>query len=359
MNVFIRTDASVVIGSGHVMRCLTLAETLREAGATVVFLCRDLPGNLIGHIEEKGFFVLRLTAPKNVVSDLDGTKHAQWLGVPWQADAKEVLVFLNSQTRPDWIVVDHYALDYGWETQIRPFVGNIMVIDDLADRCHECDLLLDQNLYDQMETRYEGLLPEKCVVLLGPKYALLRPEFLEARKNLTKREGSLRGILIFFGGSDNTNETAKALEALMSLNLHGVSLDVVVGDGNPHKDRIKQACSVLPHTSYYCQVTTMANLMLSADLAIGAGGSTTWERCAVGLPTIAISVADNQVPIAETAVKAGVLFYLGASQCVTVECLRTSILYALKNPGVLKKMSEKAFKLVDGEGATRVADYLV
>ena len=197
--------------------------------------------------------------------------HAAWLGVPWQQDATETLAALG-ETQPAWLIVDHYALDLRWESILRPRVGKIMVIDDLADRPHDCELLLDQNLYQDMETRYDPLVPATCAKLLGPKYALLRPEFAQARKNLRQRDGQVMRILVFFGGVDPTNETAKAIHALASIADRQFAVDVVVGSGNPHKQQIENLCAEHEGFHYHCQVDNMAELMAAADLAIGAGG---------------------------------------------------------------------------------------
>jgi len=219
MKIFVRADASVQIGTGHVMRCLTLADELRGRDAEIVFVCREFAGNLCGYIEEKGYVVHRLPvsdAPdQGVGADL---KHAAWLGADWQTDGGQVEEIIKRLAAPlDWLIVDHYALDERWEEYLRPYVKKIMVIDDLADRAHDCDLLLDQNFYENLESRYDGLVSAWCKKLLGPKYALLRPEFREARKNLRKRDGHVKRIMIFFGGSDPANETTKALEAIRML----------------------------------------------------------------------------------------------------------------------------------------------
>jgi len=204
LKILIRTDSSVQIGTGHVMRCLTLADELRERGAEIVFVCRDFAGNLCGYIEEKGYIVQGYIVHRLPVSDTPkqntegNLKHAAWLGADWQTDARQVEEIIKDfNTHPDWLVVDHYALDERWERYLRSYVKKIMVIDDLADRphdCeviddladrpHDCDLLLDQNFYENLESRYDGLAPSGCKKLLGPKYALLRPEFREERKNL-------------------------------------------------------------------------------------------------------------------------------------------------------------------------------
>ncbi|MBL0225443.1 MAG: UDP-2,4-diacetamido-2,4,6-trideoxy-beta-L-altropyranose hydrolase [Geobacteraceae bacterium] len=183
MMVCIRTDASDVIGSGHVMRCLTLADELRQRGADVIFICRILLGNLIGLIEDKGYSVVRLQQPETeYIAAAEDVAHAAWLGVSWEQDAVDTIDAFGEK-HPKLLIIDNYALDSRWETKLRPYVEKIMVIDDLADRSHDCDLLLDQNLYQSIETRYDKLISESCKRLLGPKYALFRPEFVTARKN--------------------------------------------------------------------------------------------------------------------------------------------------------------------------------
>jgi len=358
MKVFIRTDASAQIGTGHVMRCLTLAVDLRQFGLEVTFISRVLPGDLCDYVESKGFKVYRLNDEINLTGD-----YWAWLGENWRADAtktREIIlnqagvqsdigndgvsrqascldeglinqsskiaaqVFSDPGLKPGPninLVVDSYAIDYKWEQFLRPYVNRIMVIDDLANRLHDCDLLLDQNYYRGMELRYDGLVPSTCRKLFGPEYALLRPEFHQAKKTLRKRDGKIRRILIFFGGSDPTNETKKALEAIKLLNRPEIAVDVVVGATNPHKEEIKKICSEMPKTNYHCQVENMAELMAAADLAIGAGGTTTWERLYLELPTIVIAVAENQVETLETLGEAGMVWYLGKNNEIPLKSL--------------------------------------
>lgn len=162
MNISFRTDASLQIGTGHVMRCLTLADELRRQGADIVFICREHPGNLIDLIEGKGHPVVRLLqADAEYMATSEDVTHATWLGVSWQQDAAETLTALGN-TQPEWLIVDHYALDRRWGQKLRLHVGKIMVIDDLADRLHDCDLLSDQNLYPAMESRHDKLIPDNC-----------------------------------------------------------------------------------------------------------------------------------------------------------------------------------------------------
>ena len=355
-NLIIRADASVQIGTGHVMRCLTFADELRGRGAEIVFVCREFTGNLCDYIEEKGYIVYRLPVSDASEQNIEsGLRHAAWLGADWQADAGQVEEIIKGiDAPPDWLVVDHYALDERWEGYLRPYVKKVMVIDDLADRPHDCDLLLDQNFYENLESRYDGLVPVWCKKLLGPKYALLRPEFREARKNLRKRDGRVKRIMIFFGGSDPTNETAKALEAIRMLNRPDIAVDVVVGAFNPHRRVIEQIASDLPDCTCHFNVKDMAALMAMADLAIGAGGTTIWERCALGLPGLVTSVAENQEKTVSDMAESGYLLFLGRSEAVSVDSLYHAFEIALQSPWLLISFVRKTQSLVDGRGADRI-----
>lgn len=361
MHIVIRTDSSVQIGSGHVMRCLTLAERLREMGADVLFVCRELVGNLNDFISDRGFKLCRLPAPaaRNLV--LDWNRHASWLGIHWRDDASETLKCLRNKTeRIAWLVVDHYALDRNWERQQRPLVDNIMVIDDLADRHHDCNLLLDQNLYKGSESRYKGLVPKDCLKLLGPKYALLRSEFIVARKYLHKRDGNIRRILIFFGGVDSADVTSKALEAVNSLNSPDIKVDVVVGDGNQQKEKVKHLCKSMPNAQYYCQVDNMAELMSAADIAIGGGGSTTWERCFLGLPSIVVTMADNQVEAAEIVARHGASHCMGSYDGFSADDLARILGKFINNSDRVLQMSIAASEIMqDFQGVDGVVKELM
>lgn len=319
-----RVDASTQIGSGHVMRCLTLAQKLKkEKQADVYFAMRLLDGNLIELVKSKGFTVF--TLPKAPLNDeLKG--YAKWLTATQMQDAEDTKAVISKLPAIDLLVVDSYAIDYEWESMLRPYVKEIMVIDDLANRKHDCDILLDQNYSYNMHHKYDGLVPKTCQKYIGPQYLLLREEFYKAKKHLKKRDGSIKNILVFFGGSDLTNETKKAMEAIKLLNKPEIKVNVVVGASNKNKEQIKEICSCDERFAFYCQVENMAKLMNEADLAIGAGGTTTWERCFMELPSIVISVADNQHEgckfIAENA---GVISYLGKSSDVDAVTLEQAV----------------------------------
>lgn len=349
MKAVFRADASVEIGTGHVMRCLTLADILKRKGVEIAFVCRSMSGDMCDFIRKKGFLVFSIDGPE-----------FQSLGLfDWRRDVEDTLSILRGLGRIDWLVLDHYGLSRNWEKRVRPFVGKIMVIDDLADRDHDCDLLLDQNLFDDMETRYDALVPDHCCKLLGPKFALLRPEFPEARKVSGQRNGKVERILISFGGADLSNQTVKAIEAMRMLRNPDIALDVVVGASNPHKEQIERMCVETPACFYHCQVSNMAELMSRAKLSIGAGGSTTWERCCLGLPSVIIVVAENQRDLGEKLHSAGVTFNLGWHQEVTTEQIASKIDRLCCDKKRLSDMSSKAMDLVDGRGLGRVSQFLL
>lgn len=332
--VAIRVDSSEQIGSGHLMRCLTLAERLRKDGGEVHFISRDLAGSLHRLVEEHGF-PLHLLPQHEQNPNLTG--YAAWLTVPQVVDAEETGEILSRMQPVSRLIVDSYALDAVWEKRLRPLVREIFVIDDLADRPHDCDVLLDQNYYREMRHRYDGLVPPSCKLLLGPSHALLREEFYEAREHLRERDGILRRILVFYGGSDATGETEKAIRALVQLQLSSVAVDVVVGGSNPRRASIESLCAAYDFLHYHCQVSNMAELIAHADLCLGAGGTTTWERCFLGLPAIVTAVAENQIQICEDCAEAGYIRYLGRWDEVTVGDIAATVQRCIM-PQTLREM---------------------
>lgn len=341
MKIVIRTDASNAIGSGHVMRCLTLANQLKNVGFTIIFICRKFPGNSISHIRNQGFLVEEL-------QDYGAQDHWSWIKENWELDAEETQnVILRFNTPVKMIIIDHYSIDSKWENRIRQHVKKIMVVDDLADRHHDCDLLLDQNYYINMQDRYDTLLPEACTKLLGPNYVLIRDEFLNSNTKEISRNGHIERILIFFGGSDPTGETLKTLKSLSNLNMPEVYLDVVVGESNPQKLKIQDFCRKIPTVTFHVQVNNMAELMMQADLAIGAGGSNMWERCILALPSMSIIVANNQKELVEAVAIAGATVNLGESRNVTPNIIQKSLQNLMKNPYLVELISKKCGQIID------------
>ncbi|MDR5903020.1 UDP-2,4-diacetamido-2,4,6-trideoxy-beta-L-altropyranose hydrolase [Halomonas icarae] len=359
-----RADASLEIGSGHVMRCLTLADTLQAHGAECHFLCREHAGHLCELIETRGFSVHRL--PKEQATDGNDTEpsvgpelaHAHWLGVSWEQDAAACLPILAALS-PTWLVADHYALDQRWETavirKLSDAVPRLLVIDDLADRPHIADVLLDQNLGRKAEG-YRGLVPDTCRVLVGPRYALLRPEFAEWREASLQRrtrQPRLQRLLINLGGVDKDNITGRVLEALASCDLpDDLRISVVMGATAPWREVVSAQARAMPwSTEVVVNVTDMARRMAEADLAIGAAGSTSWERCCLGLPTLMVVMADNQRVIAGALAEKGAALSLGLAE---LESSLMAQLMAVTGLDTLVKVSQQAADLVDGQGTAHV-----
>lgn len=359
-----RADASLEIGSGHVMRCLTLADALQAQGAQCHFLCREHPRHLCELIEGRGYQVHRLTQEERNTDTAitPGTEpepaHAHWLGASWNEDAAACQPLL-AELSPAWLVADHYALDHRWETAVldglpgpRP---RLLVIDDLADRRHIADLLLDQNLGRQAED-YRGLVPEGCQVLAGPRYALLRPEFREWREaSLSRRarEPGLQRLLINLGGVDKDNVTGRVLDALTACDLpDDLQISVVMGASAPWRAPVTAQAKAMPWpTEVVVNVSDMARRMAEADLATGAAGSTSWERCCLGLPTLMVVLADNQREIADALAAKGVALPL---ELADLEASLAGQLAVLDAPGALTAMSQQAADLVDGQGIAHV-----
>lgn len=307
MRIVFRVDASIQIANGHVMRCLALADELNRNEAECVFICREHNGNLLAYIRNKGYLTIALPKEKPSLASNNhdvSQEYLTWLGVSVEKDALQTITAiqsLDSSKGVNWLIVDHYALGRDWEVRLRPYCKKIMSIDDLANREHDCDLLLDQTL-GRDEKDYQVLVPENCSILTGPYYALLRPEFSEWREYSLNRRlyPKLKHLLVSLGGVDKDNHTGKVLEALVNSDLpRDCKITVVIGENSPYIDTIKEQIQLLQWpVELKFNVANMAELMANSDFCIGAAGSSAWERCCLGLPSITLVLADNQQKIA-------------------------------------------------------------
>ncbi len=367
MRVVFRTDASLEIGTGHVMRCLTLAEALTAKGAECQFISRAHEGNLIDFIRGKGFITHELPIAQHSRGSptARGIKvpspivHRHWLGAT-QAQDSEACAPMLAELRPNWLVVDHYSLDASWEGALAQHYRKLMVIDDLADRTHTCNLLLDQT-FGRQTTDYYPLVPTSCRLLCGSQYAILRPEFAALRPYSLQRRGqpTLRELLITMGGVDKDNATAQVLQVLRTCPLPAdCRITVVLGEKAPWLEAVSRQVQHMPwETQVLVGVTNMAQLMADSDLAIGAAGATSWERCCLGLPTIMLVLAENQLKVAEG------LKQSGAAELVTsVSDLETQLPGLLSlltsTHGKLHAMSETSAAIIDGMGIHSVTTLL-
>ena len=341
------------------MRCRTLARELHRRGAVITYLCRRQPGDLISLLEQE-FPVLAL--PEQPLAACDGLEgrdlYSAWLGCSQATDAAQCLEALDQagSSGAHWLVVDHYGLDASWEGAMRERLGSepppqLLVIDDLADRSHSCDLLLDQNFFGEAtERRYQGLIPQQCRQLLGPHYALLGPEYAVLHPLVPPRT-ELRRVLVFFGGVDPHNCTGQAIEALMTPELAHLAVDVVLGLQCPHREAVETLVAKRHDTTLHGPQPSLAGLIARADLAIGAGGATTWERACLGLPSVVLPIAANQLPFSEALAAAGFIHLL-------LDPLDLVSELGMIEPHLLAQ-SQNCQKLTDGWGAQRLATALL
>lgn len=364
IRILFRCDASLLIGSGHVIRCRTLARELRRRGCDIIFICRRQERDLTFLLEEE-FKVLSL--PELVVNEHTSLEslelYKSTLGCTSDFDSDQCLeVLADAGTRCiDWLVVDHYGLDARWEdrmlsglmhNRVRP---KLLVIDDLANRSHIANLLLDQNFVEiAKDQRYQSLLPSKCRQLLGPYFALLGAEYPLLNQLVPLRK-ELRRILVFFGGADVGNLTSMTLEALSHPSLLHLSVDVVLGAQSPHWNSVSQAALLRPHTTLHKALPSLAGLITRADLAIGACGSTALERACLNLPSLVITLAPNQVPLANSLDQAKHIKLLGDSTNITKEKVQLALMVYMQNP----YHADSSFDLTDGWGTSRVATSMI
>lgn len=313
MKFAFRVDASSLIGGGHVMRCLTLANALREHGATCHFYCHPQPGDRIVAIAAEGFPVTFVDLDQDLPADI----------------------------QVDWLVTDHYCLDAVWEA--RQQATRRFVIDDLANRPHHCDVLLDQNLRGDADARYRGLTPPHCRLLLGPSHVLLRPAFALTPKRV--RNGEVHHLFVYFGGNDQDNQVGQALEALARI--PRVTANLVLGPDHPHRDALLTRPK-LPGVVITESCSDMATAMARADLALGVCGIAAWERCAMGLPSLVCVTADNQREDAESLHRLGAVEHLGESVDVGAICWADAMNRALADPARIVHMGRTAASVVDG-----------
>jgi UDP-2,4-diacetamido-2,4,6-trideoxy-beta-L-altropyranose hydrolase len=357
IEVAIRTDASVQIGWGHTMRCLALADELRANGMSVLFICRELPGSLILPIKACGHELAMLSTPaQEFLPEPGGPAHAEWLEVPWQQDAADTLAALEGRA-PHWLIIDHYGIDARWHRKLRSRCSKLMVIDDLADRQLDCDLLLDQT-FCREEQAYRSIVPENCRFSVGSKYALLRPEFAKLRpKALGRRQNfqCIRRILVFMGSTDPENLTGEVLAALATEeSLQEQVIDLVLGGSAPFISQVQeQAANHRLEVNVLVDVDNIAEVMTDADLAIGAGGASSWERCVLGLPSLITIFADNQRTAANALHRDGAVLVWDST-----ESLKRAVRVMIESPEMWRNMSRTAAKVCDGLGCRRVTDEL-
>jgi UDP-2,4-diacetamido-2,4,6-trideoxy-beta-L-altropyranose hydrolase len=346
--IAIRADASHRIGSGHVMRMLTLAAELRRQSADVMFVSREHPGNAAAAIHAAGFPLAPLAC--------DPLAADAWLGANLADEIAATRSVLASGV--DILVVDHYKLDARWEDALRSHATRIVAVDDLADRPHVCDVLLDQTFAPAMDERYRDLVPPHAVQCLGPHYALLREEFVDVAAHPRTRTGAVERLFVFFGGADSDDYTGRALEAIRACGPEHFAVDVVIGAANPRVAQMRERLAAFPRGRLLCDAKTMAEMMNAADLALGATGMTSWERCAVGLPSIVGAIAENQIPIARNLAALGAVVDVGPMELASPDAFAKALRALCLDPPRVQAIGQAARALMGDDpagGAARVA----
>jgi len=349
MVIVFRVDSSTIMGSGHLMRCLTLAKLMRNYGdVDIRFICRDLEGNISSVVSDNDFNLIMLPAAEY---NTDLSSYAAWLTVSQEQDADETIDAIRSIScdfQADYIIVDSYAIDEIWEKKLRPYTKKIFVIDDLANRKHACNYLLDQTYGIEYSSKYDGLVPPGCVQFLGTPYSLLKPEYRKLRKEIDLLRQEIKNILVFFGGSDDTGETVKFLEALKQKRYEQYHFIVIIGSGNPQKNVIKTYCDEMDNVEFHCQIDNMEYYISISDIAFASAGVNTWERCVLGLPSIITVTAENQQEIAAKMREQNAAVILGDFEAVTsedyAEALRTI------DEIDITSLSKNAAKLMENDG---------
>ncbi len=358
LNIAFRVDSSYQMGIGHVMRCLTLAKMLQQTdNVRILFFCRTAKGNINQVILDAGFEVVEMQAPR---TDVQGALfHSSWLGASQQEDARELLALAQALGIGsfDHLIVDHYGIDSSWHQMLSAFSCRIMVIDDLGDRDHDCDILLDQT-FNCQDLKYRQRVPAHCRLLLGTEFALLRAEFQCDSEAIRQRraQADIRHVLVMFGGSDPDNLSLKTLQILIRRpEIEKVS--VIMGRSALHYETIMNYCRDKPGLHCYHAPEHIAELMLSADLAIGAAGTTAWERCACGLPSVAVIQAENQRQISHE------LAQIGVMTCLEIDGMAAGIDQHIdgwqNDKGHYAKAVDRCLTICDGQGSARVAAQLL
>lgn len=362
--VALRVDASAAMGTGHLRRCLSLAEALTEQGAAVKLVVRRLDSVAAQVLQACAFPVHWLPVPLPAdAPDADGPPHAAWAGVAWRDDADQTAAALCDDA-PQWLVVDHYAFDARWHDAAREALGcRLLVIDDLGDRPLSPDILLDHNWADDHRAKYRGRLTRDPKWLTGPRYALLSAAYRNAPRYAFHPE--VRTIGIFMGGTDSSGASARVLRCLRDEVGFKGSVEVVSTSANPHVNALREACTASPYTMLTLDLPDLAAFFARHDLQIGAGGGATWERCCIGAPTVAIALTPNQLATVPGLNALGALQASSFDESAppghagTATPLRQILHHLLLDATTRQCLAKTAAQLVDGRGADRVALRLV
>lgn len=332
MNVVFRCDSGLEIGTGHVLRCLALAHALREQNHRVDFVVASISDGLRLRLESKGFSIFGVGSPRGSLDD-----------------ANE-LIRIASNRQANWIITDGYHFRTEYQRLIKKNDFKLMCIDDIADCEYVSDIILNQNPGFSSK---DYIAADYSKFLLGQKYILLRPEFLNAKPIVKDFFDPSKRVLVTMGGADKDNLTAKTMEAVKTI--ENLEIMVLIGSANPHKDEISTCAEKFPvMPQIITDIENVVPYMLTTDIAIHAAGTTSWELAYLGIPSISYVLAENQLPVASKLKDSGFSIYMGWSHEFSAKELSFQVSELANNPGRLAKMSRSGQTLVDGLGIKRI-----
>lgn len=342
------------------MRCLALADALKARGHCCQFICRAHAGAYLQPLRHSGHLLSLLPPPSQPLAP--NAPSSDWLSASTTADVDDSCAQLT-QT-PDWLVTDHYAIDQRWQQRFRQRFPHtrLFAIDDLANRPQEAELLLDQTV-GISAARYQGLVSSSCLLLLGSPFMLLRPEFKQWRQRALSRrqEQPVQRLLINLGGTDPAGLTLPLLKKCLALtDCQPLQFDVILSSSAPALASLRAFCQQQPRVQLHIDCQNVAPLLAAADLAIGAAGSSAWERCCLGLPSIQLVIADNQHEINQQLSQLGAVLAVDASRAGhnAIAEATALMLQLLQQPQLRHSLSQRAAAVCDGQGCERACDAL-
>ena len=350
-NILVRADSSHIIGIGHIMRCLTLLKALQRVKSfTAIFVCRPFSGNAGAAIRQSGFYVHWLSTAE---TEPQLENYASWLGATKDQDADETSAIIH-RSYPFLLITDHYGIDSDWYNKL-DYAGQVLAIDDLANRYHQADFLLDQTLGRQPES-YRTLVPDDCQILTGTQFALLREEFQSLSDPIPNRisaSSPRKKLLVMLGGTDPENLTLQVLLLICPTEFPDVT--VVLGPTSSHHQVVSEYCEK-NNWEFIPGTNDVPSLMWSHDISVGSSGTTSWERCCCALPSITIQQAENQLSISQSLENAGAARIL---KKLDKEALSSALKDWVWSDEAYHGAALACREVCDGQGANRVINEIV
>jgi len=347
MNLLFRVDASNIIGTGHIYRCINLASIYKKQypKINIYFISKNHPFNLNEKIREKfTCFEINLNNSNNINLNID-----TWLGESQLIDSKKTIsVIEQNNLKIDWLIIDHYAINYIWENELKKYVKNICVIDDFTNRKHNCNILINQQINNNEIIKYKNIVNNDCKVLTGNDYLFFHDKYydLEINKNIK----SLKRINIFMGGADTHNITNTIIDICYNFNKNNnlnIIFDVLIGKSNKYYHQLENKLKEYENFNLYYNLNFIGDLLLKADLAIGAPGTSSYERCLTLTPTLMICLATNQKTVIQKFIDSETAIYLGDINSNYKEKLLNNLQFLNDNPNELNKISINCKKFIN------------